>query len=303
MTRLKTEWISEIEKNTALWDCELRKKTGLGFSELAAEALLVGTTERTELLSCNQTSVYSKAKTNIFENRKHADKVSDIRKKLYTAAGSSSVAVIPVTSGDGVIASFAQSVASIVKTMGFEAFVTENCDVGGIREAYEKNADVIYMADDDAYIAVNTKNGRMGDNNIATACGYAKILDVMAGGLLGRRTAVLGYGIIGRIMAEKLETFGAEIFVYDKNSERQKAAEADGFGILDSVSELRDFLYIADATNEGGWITPGLLHEKAVITAPGVPLSLSEDARRVFAGRYVHDMLEIGTACMMGFVV
>lgn len=267
MTRLKTEWINDIEQNVAIWNDTLKNHLGIDFSEFACRA------SGTEIL------------------------------KLKTAARSYKVAVVPVTSGEGIISTFAESVASVVRATGFDVFVTNSYDVSGIREAYSKNADVIYMADDDTFVAVNTKNGRIGDNNIATACGYAEVLNVLAGSIAGKAAAVLGYGIVGWLMAEQLRRLGAKVSVYDKNESKKESVVFDGFGWIRTAEELKDFLYIADATNEGGWLTPELLHEKAVIAAPGVPLSLSEEAKREFNGRYVHDMLEIGTACMMGFVV
>lgn len=267
MTRLKTEWISEIGKNAESRNRELKESTGLDFMELAACAAGVD------------------------------------RIKLVKASKTFKVAVVPVTAGEGIIRIFAESVAAAVEAAGFAASVTRNSDISGIREACSSNADIIYMADDNAFIALNIRTGMMADNNMATAAGYAEILNAAAGGLSGKRTAVLGYGIIGKLMSKRLADMNAEVFVYDKDITKKYDAEADGFIWISSENELKNFAYIADATDEGGWLAPEALDENAVIAAPGVPLSLNEDSKSALAGRYVHDMLEIGTVCMLGFVI
>jgi pyrrolysine biosynthesis protein PylD len=67
-----------------------------------------------------------------------------------------------------------------------------------------------------------------------------------------------------------------------------------------SKEEIKNYLYILDATNEGDWLTPDLLHENVIIAAPGVPLSLTKAALEKHGGRLVHDLLHIGTLSMVG---
>ncbi len=46
-----------------------------------------------------------------------------------------------------------------------------------------------------------------------------------------------------------------------------------------------------------------ILHVDVRIAAPGLPLSLDDEAREALKGQYVHDLLEIGTAGMLGLVI
>lgn len=270
MTRLVSEWIVKMEENAANWSNELKEKTGMDYLDIAAVSS------------------------------------GKLRTALEGNAKGKRVAVIPVTSGLGAIDSFAQSVAAIVNAMGIEAFVTECTDVNGVYEAYTKGADILMMADDDRYIALNRISGELSDNNIATASGYSEMLMAMAGkseGFNGQTVVVLGYGIIGKLMASYLKGKGAVVFIYDKNLKKREDAEASGFGWVWEKNDLKKFQYIADATSEGKWIDCNDLSEDAVIVAPGIPFSLTDDAKRKFQGRYVHDLLEIGTACMIGGVL
>lgn len=267
MTRLASEWIYDIEEKASGWNEELKTKIGLDFIDLAAK----------------------------FSGRSRA--------QIVKASEEYSVAVIPVTSGLGTISSFSESVAAIVRVMGFNTIVTENTDVNGIYEAYVKGADILFMADDDRYIAMNRKTGAVGDNNIATASGYAEVLLALAGmpeGAEGARIAVLGYGIIGRLLASYLTGKGAAVSIYDKDVSKKSAVEAAGYAWIEDTEGLKEFKYVADATSEGNWLRSSFLHEDTVIAAPGVPFSLTAEAQQKYAGRYVHDLLEIGTACMIG---
>lgn len=267
MTRLKTEWIRTIEEAASSWNDILKQKTGVGYIELAA------------CISGNSV-----------ENIKAA--VSEYK-----------TAVVPVTSGEGVITDFAESVTAITAAMGFNSFVTDKTDVDGIYEAYMKSADIIYMADDNRYIAVNTKTGRISDNNKATAYGFAELLCLMAGEIKNKKTAVLGYGIIGRLMAEYLRNKGAVVYVYEQNDDLKGKIISDGYFCIENIRELKQFKYIADATNTGGWLGSDMLASDVLISAPGIPLSLDVQAAEQLKARYIHDLLEIGTAVMAGMAV
>lgn len=267
MTRLKTEWIADIEKQAADWNRKLQQQTGLDYLELAAR------------VSGNS------------------------RRSLEQAAERCRIGVVPITSGLGTIDTFSQSVAAIVRVMGFETFVTGACDVDGIYEACRGGADILYMADDDRYLALNIQNGRTGDNNLATARGFAELLCSMAGGLKKQQTAVLGYGIIGQLMAQALTEKGAELAVYDKDPAKESQVLADGYRWIGSAGELKKFRYIADATSQGPWLEADMLHSDVILAAPGIPFSLSEAAKHTLEGRYIHDLLEIGTASMLGLAI
>ena len=63
------------------------------------------------------------------------------------------VTVIPVTSGLGIISTFSESVAAILKHAGIHAVVSKRTDVAGIQEAYLSGREIIFMADDDVFSA------------------------------------------------------------------------------------------------------------------------------------------------------
>ncbi|MCB6993576.1 3-methylornithyl-N6-L-lysine dehydrogenase PylD [bacterium 210820-DFI.6.37] len=267
MTRLRDDWISELENTAGLWNEKLCERTGLDFIKIAAAV--------------------------------SGQEDKDIR----AASESNTVAVVPITSGQGTISSFAKSVASIVRTMGFKAFVTQTGDVNGIYEAYVKDADILFMADDDRFIALNLRDGSIGDNNIATASGYTEILNKMADGLEGKEVAVLGYGVIGQLMSIFLTEKGAKVAVFDKNVKKKEKVIEAGYKWLETSEALNNYQYIADGTSEGGWLNDEMLHKEALIVAPGIPLSLTETAREKLEGRYIHDLLEIGTVGMLAMAL
>ena len=271
MTRLVTEWIRDLEETAAARDEELRRLTGAGYVELAA--LTAGVPE--EL--------------------------------IIKASEEYKVAVVPVTSGLGEIESFTQAVAAVTAAMGFYTFVTEHTDVSGFYEASCRGADIVYMADDDRYIAVNMRTGKIGENDISTACGYAQLLLQLAD-RKGKKpesgsTAVLGFGRIGSIMAGYLREKGIVPAVYDKDAGRKDIVLKQGFEWIDSIDRLKEYLYILDGTSEGGWLSRPMLSENVLMAAPGIPLSLDDEAQTELDGRYLHDMLETGTAVMMGYAL
>lgn len=267
MTRLITEWISNIEHEIKVYDDDLMKKLGMNLSGLTAK-------------TCSLTE-------------------DAFRKKIKKH----SVAVIPITTGEGVIGTFSESVAAIARVMGSNAFVTKNTDVAGMSEGILKGADILFMADDNEYISINVKTGAVGDNNIATAKGYVAALEKMAGTLKEKNVLVIGCGIVGRKAIDALKDKGAVVFLYDKDMERVRALNCEDISVLTNVKEIKNFEYILDATNEGGWLCKKMLAENVIISTPGVPLSLDEETYHTIQDRVVHDFLQIGTAVMLGLVL
>ena len=247
MTRLITEWLTPIENGMNEWDEKLLRLTGYGLGGLAARA--------------------AGAEENI-------------------AAGKRA-AVVSITSGEGVIGSFAESIAAILQTIGMEVLVTEQTDVSGIYEAVCEDADVVFMADDDRYIALNLRNGRVGENDFCTAMGYLQLLE-------DYNLKETGGALKGMLLMEK----GALVTVYDKDPAKQEELESLGIPQIKSPEEISAYRLIVDLTNEGDWLEPEWLQEDLIMAAPGVPLSLKAEVAPAFADRVVHDDLEIGTAVM-----
>lgn len=272
MTRLITSWIDKIDDTVAEWDRTLKERTGEDLVAISAGA--AGLDERGFREACRKTTA----------------------------------AVVPITSGLGVIGSFADSVAAIINHLGTETFVTGAADVSGYYEASLRKADVVFMADDERYIAVNVKNGSIGENDEATARGYIEILGAMkkkagGGGLDGADVLVMGYGRVGREMSRYLQEKGAAVTVYDNNRDQLRKAAAEGLNCLDDAGGIRNYRYILDVTSSGGWISREMLAADVLLAAPGVPFSLDDEAAEYFEESTVHDNLEIGTAAMLALAL
>lgn len=267
MTRLITEWISDIEETIQSKEVQLKAKTGLDYTALAAK---VG--------GCS---------------------AQDIARAAQTVK----IGVVPITSGQGVIGSFSQSVAAIVGVMGFQSFVTEKSDVDGIYEAYRCGADLLYIADDDRFLTMNLHKNKVADNNVATAAGYVAALEGLAGTLAGKEVLLLGYGILGKEFLKRLRSKGAAVSVHEIDPDKLSALSKEGVPVVSRQEEIVRYNLIVDATNEGGWLREDVLHPEVRIAAPGVPLSLNEETYEKFSGRVVHDCLEIGVVAMLGLAL
>jgi len=267
MTRLITEWISDIEETIHSKEAQLKAKTGLDYAALAARAS-----------GCS---------------------AQDIAR----AAQAVKIGVVPITSGQGVIGSFSQSVASIVGAMGFQSFVTEKSDVDGIYEAYRCGADLLYIADDDRFLAMNLHKNKVADNNAATAAGYVAALEGLAGTLAGKEVLLLGYGVLGKEFLKRLKNKGAAVSVHEIDPDKLSALSKEGVPVVSQREDIARYNLIVDATNEGGWLHEDVLHPEVRIAAPGVPLSLDEKTYEKFSGRVVQDCLEIGVAAMLGLAL
>mgnify|MGYP005954796393 CR=1 FL=1 len=85
------------------------------------------------------------------------------------------VGAIPISSGEGLIGGFADSLASIAGHLGFEADVLP-ADVPGFQLAKSGGFDLFIWADDDTYLAENILTGTVGENGRATGRGFATAL-------------------------------------------------------------------------------------------------------------------------------
>ncbi|GAB4256892.1 3-methylornithyl-N6-L-lysine dehydrogenase PylD [Thermincola ferriacetica] len=268
MTRLKTEDISHIKASLDKYNRDLIVKTGATLGQIAAYAAETG-------------------EEKVCRNFK--------------------VAVIPFTCGRGIIEGFTQAVASITGFLGFNSFVTENTDAGGVAEAVEKGAEILMMADDDKFVAINRVTARVSDNGEATGRGYAAALDLMAGGLRNRNVLILGAGPVGKGAALALAKLGAKISIFDikprcSNRLAEEVHEKTGItvrteGNLDRALLVNKIIY--DATPAPSFIHKRHITPDTFIAAPGIPLGVDSEALPEVADRLLHDPLEIGVATMI----
>ncbi len=263
MTRLKTEWVDYMIDGMEEYNSALRQKIGTDLCGLAAAVFQLD------------------------------------RESLLHMGREQKTAVVPVTQGEGIIGSFSDAVAAIIRSMGFSAEVTSRRDVDGLYEGFQRDCSIFFLADDARYIGMNAAAGRVSDNNWATAAGFIQALDFLMEkhGKDMRRELILqiGYGIVGRESAKILSGKDIDFVLFDKD--KDKLADA-GCEII-SRDEIRNFKYILDFTNEGGWLRREDLADDVLYVSPGVPYSMDEEAARYHESRAVHDNLEIGTAVML----
>lgn len=269
MTRLSTELISGMGETLAAYDIGLVQKTGLNLRQIAART--AGISEEI----------------------------------LCQASGSEHVAVIPITAGQGIIEGFTRAVEDIIKYLGYPCFVTESCDAAGMAEAIEKGATIVFLADDNRFIAINLSNKYVVDNAEATGWSYAYALDACAGGLKGREVLLIGAGRVGENALAALEKLGAKVGVFDINSQRVLDLSSK-FSIReekDLASALDRYTLFFDASPAPDIIHAQHIRPETRIAACGIPIGLSDEVRPLVEERLIHDPLQLGTAAMLAMAV
>jgi pyrrolysine biosynthesis protein PylD len=211
------------------------------------------------------------------------------------------VAVVPVTAGQGVIDGFAESVSSILEHLGAQAFVTVATDVSGIAQAVEEGARLLFMADDHRFVALDLRNGGLVDSTEATARGFVAALEAMSGGLEDKSVLVIGVGRVGEAAVRALLDLGARPRVHDIDVAR--AMEVAGRHAVPVEEDLEHALgrhtRVIDASWASGIICSHHVTPEMVLAAPGIPLGVSPEAIPLLGKRLVHDALEIGVATML----
>jgi pyrrolysyl-tRNA synthetase-like protein len=270
LTRLTSQNVGSIARNLASHDRELSEKTGLSIWQLACRTI------------CLQ------------------DPEALPRSSLKTA-------VIPVSSGLGVIDGFTGAVAAIARHLGFPAFITGGKDVAGFAEAIKSGAALLLLADDHRFIAYNTSTARIVDNAAATGSIFAAALEQMAGGLKGKEVLVIGCGRVGESAALVLSRAGAEVVLYDIVPHRSAALKCR----LQSASDLHvkieasleralaRYRLILDASPAADLVDRQHVDGQTRVVSPGVPHGLTPAARQALSSRFLHDSLELGVAAML----
>lgn len=266
MTRLREEDIYSVSERLSCYDRQLGASTGTGLAGIAAQAL----------------------------GKVPADFA---RLQAMTTIG-----VIPIAYGQGIINGFSETVADIVRLLGFSAFVTQENNIGGLAEAVAKGAQVVFLADDDTFVAINIVSGKVSDNGEATGRGYAAALGLMAGGLTDQTVLLIGAGPVGTGAALYLAANGAKILAYDQKDSQVARLQQQVPGVT-AVPELSTALtqcsLVLEATPAADTIAPEYITPASRIAAPGIPLGLNQEGRSRLGGHLVHDVLEIGVATML----
>ena len=206
-------------------------------------------------------------------------------KDIIQKASNNKAAVIPVTVGEGIIPSFA----------------TAETDVAGVAEAIVNGANILFMADDFKFIALNIQTGTIVDNGAATGKGFAAALDGLARGLEGKEVLVLGAGPVGIGAVAFLKMLGVKPAVFDIDETKVEKLKDDTSIKLESDlnGALATYHYIVDATPQGGFIELDDMHPNTKMACPGMPLGLSPTAYPSLKDGLIHDPLQIGVAVML----
>jgi pyrrolysine biosynthesis protein PylD len=191
-------------------------------------------------------------------------------------------------------------VAAILQHLGCDGLMTEGVDMRGIQEATQMGAEVLFLADDTRFVALNVRRARCIDNDLATADGYAVALAAAAGGLRGRAVLLLGLGPIGRAAARRLLEGGADVRVVETDAARLQAALTDAPGLhpVSLVEGLEHCDLILDATPAPGIIHGGDIGSSTIAAVPGIPSGFTTAAQAALGVRHIHDPLAIGVAVM-----
>jgi pyrrolysine biosynthesis protein PylD len=271
VTRLITTDISDIAANLKNYDGELVARTGYSLRGIACRAAEIDEAPIKNLLPEIQ------------------------------------VGVIPITSGEGVIGGFADAVLNILLHMGADAFVTRKTDVAGIAESFEKNADIVMLADDERFVALHIRSRSIADNGDCTGKAFATGLGLMAGSLKGREVLVIGCGPVGRSAAETLIRIGARVSIYDVQveplKEWVKTIDQTADSKIQIVKKLDAALQrhqlIIDASPAHNIIHAHHVTPDTYVSAPGFPCGLDAEAKEKLSSRFLHDPLQLGVATML----
>lgn len=217
----------------------------------------------------------------------------------FRVAALSWVAVIPITTGQGIISGFSEQVADIGCFLGLPCKVTKGQDVAGLGEAVAGGSEIILLADDAAFLALNLISRRLVDNALATGEIYAAALAAAAGGVAERSVAVLGLGPVGQAAVGWLHLHGARLIVHDKDQRRQSdflvgradIREAGSIGEILSETNL-----VLDATTSS-IIRVRELKCPLFLAAPCIPLGIDEPNSNMV--QLIHDPLQLGVAAMV----
>jgi pyrrolysine biosynthesis protein PylD len=220
-----------------------------------------------------------------------------------------SAAVVPISSGAGVIPGFARGVAAILRHIGVNAVVTNQSDIAGISEAFNHGVDIFFAADDNRFSAFNLKNSLAVDNAEATAAGFVQALasaaEMADGGLTGTGLAdqdvlVLGLGPVGAHAVKELRRLGSRVWVYDLDVTKLRTLSGRGDIriAIDIKTAMRKIDYVLDATPAAGIIDEDMICSDTVISCPGVPHGLTPAALQKIGDRFIHDNLPLGVATM-----
>jgi pyrrolysine biosynthesis protein PylD len=204
--------------------------------------------------------------------------------------------MVTITSGGGAIPYFATSLQAIAQYLGQETYMAQSTDLAGIAECTAGRCDVLLMADDRDFVALDIRRGRVAHNDQCTGSAYAAALH-LAADVMEKKVAVVGAGPVGMAATIHLLGLGALVTVIDQDQERLGEASRLGVEVEKDLSSGLDgialILNASPAEIKGEWLENGCL-----ISSPGMPFHYDK-AARAKAVAIIHDPLQLGTAAML----
>jgi len=265
VTRLTVEDLNRGPKDLNTYDQELKAITGMNLLELA-------------LKSTDMTL------------KRYKSKVTSLKW----------VAVIPTSIGEGILLGFSEKIAEVGCYLGLPCQVTMTKDVAGVGEAVAGGSEMIVIADDSTFLALNLISRRVVNNSTATGEIYAVALACASKGVADRYVGVLGLGPVGYAGANWLCSQGARLIVHDKDHKKQtsflsRRGDIRGASSVEEVISLTDI--VLDATNASDIIKVRELKGRLILAAPGIPLGIDDPNSHMV--QLIHDPLQLGVAAMM----
>lgn len=211
------------------------------------------------------------------------------------------VAVVPVTAGAGTISGFAEAVASVCAHIGCRSRVSARSDVAGLAFAAERGAELVLLADDERFIALNLSSGSFVDNGLATGHAYAMALHGAARGVAGRPVLVIGLGPVGLAACATFARLGATVLVCDTDLVRVEVATRSlpVLPVLSVEIGLDEVDLVLDASPAPDLIGEDWVSERSVVVAPGLPKGVTPGAAAALGHRLIHESLALGVAAMV----
>lgn len=209
------------------------------------------------------------------------------------------IAVIPITSGLGIIEGFAEKVKEILVYLGADVFVTENTDIRGLQEAFSRGAEVVFAADDQTFSAFHFISGNFSDNGDATGRGFAAALYLAAKAQAQMEVLVLGAGLVGQAAIEFLLEKNVLVVLGEIDQDKARACGEKYPDIKIAADWTAGvYQYIVEATPIADLIKAKNITDQSIIAAPGVPIGVTPGAAEK-ADQIIHNLLELGVATML----
>ncbi|UWG98171.1 3-methylornithyl-N6-L-lysine dehydrogenase PylD [Dehalobacter sp. DCM] len=211
-------------------------------------------------------------------------------------------AVVPVTSGLGLISGFSQAVGAILRYAGAEVMITEKTDVAGLQHAFMSPCKLAFMADDDVCAAFGINAAAHSDNGWATGSGFAAALTeaMKKQGIdpVGQRVLIIGSGPVGQAAAEYIAQQNAVPVICDLDQHKASALAASlrNSQWVSAPAPVKEYAYIVDASPAGNFITGKDVRATTIIAAPGMPCGVTPEATK--KATVIHNPLELGIMTM-----